>query len=207
MAGAGMILAADLISTDQVNWKPAGQVKGLFQTESIVEGGGVGGLFPDSKPTPPLAPIPATQSPTHLQPGQNLVPAVLVDTDNDGDTIHFRCRSCDKPIRAGKKWAGKKFKCPRCGYTDKIRPTPTTGAPSATAGHPQTPAASAGEPDGRWPLPLRLLVWFITFVGAMAAAGFFQVVYGASFGASFSWSMVPFMFFFVMWGKTKVSKT
>ena len=36
-----MIAASDLISTDQINWQVAGQVKGLFQTEQPAEGSGV----------------------------------------------------------------------------------------------------------------------------------------------------------------------
>ena len=40
MAAADMILAADMISTDQVNWQVAAQVKGLFQTERPAEGSG-----------------------------------------------------------------------------------------------------------------------------------------------------------------------
>jgi len=42
--------------------------------------------------------------------------------------------NCDKPIRAGRKWAGKRFKCPSCGYTDKIRPAPTAVADSTPSG-------------------------------------------------------------------------
>jgi hypothetical protein len=52
MAAAGMILAADLISTDQVNWKPAVQVKGLFQEEQPAEdrGATAGRLRPPALP-------------------------------------------------------------------------------------------------------------------------------------------------------------
>jgi len=35
MAAAGMIVAADMISADQVNWQVAGQVRGLFRTEQV----------------------------------------------------------------------------------------------------------------------------------------------------------------------------
>lgn len=41
MATAGMILTADMISSDQINWQMAGQVKGLFQMEQPTEGRGV----------------------------------------------------------------------------------------------------------------------------------------------------------------------
>jgi hypothetical protein len=168
MAAAGMILAADLISTDQINWKPAGQIKGLLQAEPIVEGGGGGGLFPNSKPTPPPAPTPATQLPTHLQPGQNLVPAVLVDTGNDGDTIHFRCRNCDKPIRAGKKWVGKKFKCTRCGRTSKI--------PSPPRDTYVMICAETGQPAKR---PARIIIWaVVSMILSVAAITVFEWLIG-----------------------------
>ena len=37
MAAAGMILTADMISTDQINWRVAGQVKGLFPGDQAAD--------------------------------------------------------------------------------------------------------------------------------------------------------------------------
>jgi hypothetical protein len=105
MAAAGMILTADMISTNQINWQVAGQVKGLFG---------------DRKPTPPPVPIAAMKSSTNSQSGRNCNPAVSMETDSGRGTVHFRCQHCDKPIRVEAKWIGKRFKCPSCGYTDKI---------------------------------------------------------------------------------------
>ena len=44
MAAAGMIVAADMISADQIDWQVAGQVKGLFHTEELAAGGGTDNL-------------------------------------------------------------------------------------------------------------------------------------------------------------------
>jgi len=191
MASSDMLSEADLISNDQIQFQPAG---------------GVGGLFSDSKTTPPPLPTSATESPVYLQPDQDIVPAVLVDTPNRGDTIHFRCRNCGKLVRAEKKWAGRKFKCPNCGYTDRIRATPTADVARTTGNHTQTTASPVVEHEGRWPLPLRLLVWLLTSVGAIFAAHFFEGAFGARFGFALSCSMLPFFFFFLMWEKTKMGK-
>ena len=54
------------------------------------------------------------------QPGQNLDPASSTEIDSGCGVIRFRCRWCDKPIRSGAEWAGKRFKCPQCGERGKI---------------------------------------------------------------------------------------
>jgi predicted RNA-binding Zn-ribbon protein involved in translation (DUF1610 family) len=62
----------------------------------------------------------ATQSPTCSPSGQNLKPAPSAEVNSDREMIHFRCKSCNKPIRVEKKYFGLKCKCPRCGNSCKI---------------------------------------------------------------------------------------
>ena len=100
MASTGMLTETDLVSSDQVQFKPAGEISELF---------------PDREPTPPSAPTAATQLPAHSQADQNLDSVALTETESACDMIHFQCRSCDKPIEVGQEWAGQKFECSRCG--------------------------------------------------------------------------------------------
>lgn len=184
MASSGMLSEADHISDDQIQFQPAG---------------GVGGLFSDPKPTPPPVPTSAAESPVYLQPDQDIVTAVLVDTPNRGDTIHFRCRNCGKPVRAEKKWAGRKFKCPSCGYTDNIR------SPQTVADTYVMICDGTRHPAKR---PVRMIIWAVVsmILGCPAGIFMFQLAKQAESWSPFLGMLVFFLMAFSggLWMKKDV---
>jgi hypothetical protein len=168
MATVGMILAADMISTDEINWRVAGEVKGLFQTVSPQTASGTSSL------------------------------GASVSTGGD------RAAPGSVPYVLPKKKPGMQ----PTRYGAHPAPDATAGNSRATAGRPQSqPASPAGDSDGRWPLPLRFLVWFVTFVGAIVATGLCRPAPGRDTTVTLGWSLLPFFVFSLMWGKTKIGKT
>jgi hypothetical protein len=168
MAAAAMVLATDMISTDQINWRVAEQVKGLFQAVSPQIASGTSSLGPSvSTGGDRVAPGSVPDVLPHKKPGM-------------------------QPARFGAPPA----------------PDATAGSPRAIAGRPQAQTVSrTGDSDGRWPLPLRFLVWFVTFVGAIVATALCRPAPGRDTNITLGCSLLPFFVFSLMWGKTKMGKT
>ncbi len=123
MASAGMLAEDDMMSDDQVHFKPAGRISGLL--------------------------LGADQSSAPVQP-----------------TV---------PSESGPNTQSK-------------------------------PAAAQERPQNKLPLLIRLLIWFVAFVGGMLGAVVCQSVFEVKHQVALVWTLLPFFFFFLMWHPTSIRK-
>ena len=195
MVSSGMLVEADLISDDQVQFKPAGRVAGLFG---------------DRKPTPPPSPTLAMQSPACLQSGQNLVPAVLVDNatqrqranaenvakpnSSKNNMIKHNCHNCGTPMESPEISGGQTRGCPACKFPNRVPPVPGGHAHSPISVPPDVP-----QHIGGWEVLLAISIscclvvgiWFFVYsCWALIYLGYYEGVkleHIISCALSFSW--------------------
>jgi len=63
-------------------------------------------------------------------------------------TVHIKCGSCEKILKAPDEVAGKKVKWPHCGATLRIPPAKTDGPPAVTQPPPENALASLLDEEG-----------------------------------------------------------